>query len=224
MRADYDDLVYCRMALEAQDIFETDALWQPYFHKTGIFWMCRNDYAGQVIQNYKTLGRKAHLSAVPIEEAKKLYGGLFQDADYTNVKEVLVNKTSGWAAAGDCLRAVTRKCLDLGVKYVTAEVASLQFDQNNRCTGLKTAKGDILMATHVILSTGAYTPKLLEFCAAKSGRPDLCAGDRIVAGGITTGMTKLTEESYQRFADMPVGVQGFTAQQGNIVPSLTKTP
>jgi len=106
--------------------------------------------------------------------------------------------------------------LDLGVKYVTAEVASLEFGQTNRCTGLKTARGDVLSATHVILSTGAYTPKLLEFCAAKSGRAELSAGDRIVAGGITTGMTKLTEESYRRFADMPVGVQGYTAEQGNL--------
>lgn len=179
--------------------------------------MCRSEYAQEVIDNYKKLGRKADLAAVPIDEARKLYNGLFEDADYTDVKEVLVNKTSGWAAAGDCLRAVTRKCLDLGVKYVTAEVTSLQFDQNSRCTGLRTARGDVLTASHVILSTGAYTPKLLEYCAAKSGRPDLRAGDRIVAGGITTGMTKLTEESYQKFADMPVGVQGYTAQAGMVL-------
>lgn len=209
------------MALEAQDIFESDPLWQPHFHKTGIFWMCRSAYAQEVIDNYKKLGRKADLSAVPIEEARKLYGGLFEDADYTDVKEVLVNKTSGWAAAGDCLRAVTKRCLELGVKYVVAEVASLQFEED-RCTGLKTAKGQVLNAEHVILSTGAYTPKLLELAAAKSRRPDLAAGDRIVAGGITTGMTKLTDESYGRFANMPVGVQGYTAQAGQLLMVQSK--
>lgn len=215
VRADYDDIVYCHMALEAQDIFESDPLWQPYFHKTGIYWMCRSEYAQEVIDNYKKLGRQADLSAVPIAEARKLYGGLFEDADYTDVKEVLVNKTSGWAAAGDCLRAVTKRCLELGVKYVVAEVASLQFD-NDRCTGLRTANGKVLKAEHVILSTGAYTPKLLELAAARSNRPDIAAGDRITAGGITTGMTKLTEESYPRFANMPVGVQGYTAETGEL--------
>jgi glycine/D-amino acid oxidase-like deaminating enzyme len=204
------------MALEAQDIFESDPLWQPHFHKTGIFWMCRSAYAQEVIDNYKKLGRKADLSAVPIDEARKLYDGLFEDADYTDVKEVLVNKTSGWAAAGDCLRAVTKRCLELGVKYVVGEVASLQIDTTNRCTGLKLASGRVLSAEHIILSTGAYTPKLLELSAAISRRPDLAAGDRIVAGGITTGMTKLTDKSYERFANMPVGVQGYTAQAGEL--------
>ena len=37
VRADYDDLVYCRMGIEAQDIFKSDPLWQPYFHETGMY-------------------------------------------------------------------------------------------------------------------------------------------------------------------------------------------
>lgn len=216
VRADYDDIVYCQLALEAQDIFESDPLWKPYFHQTGIYWICRSDYAQDVVNNYKRLGRKADLAAVPVEEARKLYGGLFEDADYTDVKEVLVNKTSGWAAAGDALRAVTRKVLDLGVKYHVAEVASLQLDRTGHCSGIRTTKGEVLTASHTVLCTGAYTPKLLEYSALKSGLPNISAGDRIVAGGITTGMTKLDDKSYSRFAAMPVGVQGYTAAQGNV--------
>jgi len=218
VRADYDDIVYCQLGLEAQDIFKSDPLWQPYFHETGIFWMCRSEYAQDVIDNYKKLGRKADLSAVPISEARKMYGGLFDDADYTGVKEVLVNKTSGWAAAGDCLRGITQKALELGVKYVTGEVAALQFDTHGRCYGVKTKAGDILKASHVILCTGAYTPKLLELSAESSGLTDLRAGPRILAGGITTGMTQLDDESYERVAAMPVGVQGYTAQTGTMSP------
>ena len=176
--------------------------------------MCRSAYAQDVIDNYKKLGRKADLAAVPVAEARRLHDGLFEDADYTDVTEVLVNKTSGWAAAGDCLRAVTRRCLELGVKYVTTEVTSLHLDGGNRCTGLNTSSGHVMEASHIILSTGAYTPKLLEMSATSSNRANLSAGDRIVAGGITTGMTKLTEDSYAKFANMPVGVQGYTAKQG----------
>jgi glycine/D-amino acid oxidase-like deaminating enzyme len=222
VRADYDDIVYCRLALEAQDIFESDPLWKPYFHQTGIFWICRSEYAQEVIDNYQKLGRKADLSAVPVDEARKLYGGLFEDADYTGVKEVLVNKTSGWGAAGDCLRAVTKRCLELGVKYVTAEVKSLEFAPDGSCRGVRTAD-QVLTAEHVVLATGAFTPKLLEWSAARSGRDDLRAGPRILAGGITTGMTKLDDESYERFAAMPVGVQGYTAQQGPFIGSLPPT-
>ena len=219
VRADYDDIVYCQLGLEAQDIFKSDPLWKPYFHETGIYWLCRSEYAQDVIDNYKKLGRKADLQAVPIEEARKLYGGLFEDADYSDVKEVLVNKTSGWAAAGDCLSAVTKRTMELGVKYVTAEVATLLVDKSGRCRGLKTAAGENLTASHVVLSTGAYTSKLLEMSARASGLGNLRAGERIVAGGITTGMTTLDDESYGRFADMPVGVQGYTAKTGTVPPT-----
>ena len=215
VRADYDDLVYCKMGIEAQDVFKSDPLWKPYFYETGIYWICRSDYAQDVINNYKKLGRKAELSAVPVGEARKMYNGLFDNADYNGVKEVLVNKTSGWAAAGDCLQAVTREAVKLGVKYVTAEVAALQFDGRGSCTGIGTKAGDVLSASHVILSTGAYTSKLLEQSAERSGNNDLRAGPRIVAGGITTGMVKLDEKSYGKYASMPVGVQGYTAEIGN---------
>ncbi|KAH7399721.1 FAD dependent oxidoreductase [Cadophora sp. MPI-SDFR-AT-0126] len=223
VRADYDDIVYCQLGLEAQDVFKSDPLWKPYFHETGIYWICRSEYAQDVIDNYKKLGRNADLSAVPVDEARKMYGGLFDDADYTGVKEVLVNRTSGWAAAGDCLRAVTRKALELGVKYVTAEVATLQFDDRGRCYGVKTATGETLAASHVILCTGAFTPKLLEFSAESSGLTDLRAGQRILAGGIATGMTRLDDQTYKRFAAMPVGVQGYTVETGPFIGSLPPT-
>ncbi|KAG9251330.1 FAD dependent oxidoreductase [Emericellopsis atlantica] len=223
VRADYDDIVYCQLALEAQDIFNNDPLWKPYFHETGVYWMCRSDYGRKVIDNYRKLGRKAALEVVPVEEARKRYGGLFGDADYTDVKEVLINKTSGWAAAGDCLRAVTRKAMDLGVKYEVADVAGLEIDAQSNCRGITTSAGKTLRADHVILSTGAYTPKLLELCAAKTGRDKLSAGDRIVAGGITTGMAKLDEESVKRFTDMPVGFQGYPADVGPFLGSLPPT-
>ncbi|POR38313.1 L-pipecolate oxidase, partial [Tolypocladium paradoxum] len=223
VRADYDDIVYCQLALEAQDVFKSDPLWRPYFHETGVYWICRSDYARDVINNYKKLGRKADISAVPVDEARKMYGGLFDDADYTGVKEVLVNRSSGWAAAGDCLRAVTRKAIELGVKYVTAEVATLQFGDHGRCRGVKAATGEILTASHVILCTGAFTSKLLELSAASSGLVDLRAGPRIVAGGITTGMAQLDDKSYERFASMPVGFQGYTADIGPFIGSLPPT-
>ena len=224
VRADYDDPIYCRLALEAQDIFESDPLWRPYFHKTGLYWMCRSGgYAQAVLDNYKVLGRDKGVSLVAVEEARKLYGGLFEDADYTDVSEVLVNKNSGWGAAGDCLRAITRQTLDLGVKYVTAEVATLKFRDENRCCGIRTAKGEVLTASHIILCAGAFTPKLLEMSAEINGLNDLRAGTRIVAGGITTGMTRLDDDSYERFAAMPVGVQGYTAQVGPFIGSLPPT-
>jgi glycine/D-amino acid oxidase-like deaminating enzyme len=216
VRADYDDKIYCRLALEAQDIFKSDPLWQPYFHQTGVYWTCRSDYAQNVINHHKELGRNDDIIALPVSEARKLYGGLFDNADYTGVKEVLINKASGWAAAGDSLRAVTKKSLELGVKYVTAEVATLEFDGRGSCTGAKTKSGQVLSATHVIVAAGAFTPTLLEWSAASSGNAGLRAGERILAAGITTGMAQLKKEQYEKFKDMPVGFQGYTPEEGKL--------
>lgn len=217
VRADYDDKIYCRLALEAQDIFKSDPLWQPHFHQTGVYWTCRSDYAQNVINHHKDLGRNDDIIALPVSDARKLYGGLFDNADYTGVKEVLINRASGWAAAGDSLRAVTKRCLELGVKYVVADVATLEFDGRGSCTGLKTKSGQILSATHTIVATGAFTPTLLELSAAKSGNHGLRAGERIVAAGITTGMAQLKKEQYAKFKDMPVGFQGYTPEEGKFI-------
>lgn len=222
IRADYDDIVYCQLALEAYDIYKSDPLWQPYFHETGIYWICRSDHAQKVIANYQTLKRDVDIQALSISEARKLYDGLFEDADYDGVKEVLVNRTSGWAAASDCLRAVTEECLRLGVEYKVAEVESLCLNDKGICTGVRTSRS-ILTATHTILATGAYTPKLLGLAAEASGRDELRTGDRIVAGGIATGMTTLDEESYSRFKRMPVGIQGYTPQVSPSAGSLPPT-
>lgn len=218
VRADYDDLLYCKLAIESQDVFKSDPLWQPYFHETGVYWMCRGNYAQDVISNYKKLGRKAEISAVTVAEAKRLYGGLFEDADYDGVTEVLINKTSGWAAAGDCLRAVTKRAMELGVKYKTEEVSTLIM-QSGQCRGIRTKAGRSLTADHVVLCTGAFTSKLLELSAKEAGLDSLRAGTRIVAGGITTGMAVLNDEEFGRYETMPVGFQGYPADIGT---SLTQ--
>ena len=223
VRADYNDLIYCKLAIESQDIFKSDPLWQPYFHETGVYWMCRGNYAQEVIANYKALGRKAEISAVSVPEAKKLYNGLFKDADYSGVTEVLINKTSGWAAAGDCLRAVTQRAIELGVKYVTEEVATLTMD-GGQCSGVRTKSGRQLRAKHVLLCAGAYTSKILELSAKATGNDALRAGSRIVAGGITTGMAVLNDELFSQFEKMPVGFQGYPAEIGESLSAVSTRP
>ncbi|KAG6013624.1 hypothetical protein E4U43_007193 [Claviceps pusilla] len=225
MRADYDDLTYCKLALEAQDVFTSDPLWTPFFHQTGLYWMCGRKYAQDCINNLDKLGRKNDITVWPVGQARKMFGGLFEEADYAHVEQVLVNKTSGWVAAGECLQAITRVAMDMGVKYVAEEVATLLFDgkNTNTCVGVRTTKGSTLHGSRVVLCTGAFTPKLLELSAADSGIGQLRAESRIMAGGITTGMTKLDDESFARFADMPVGIQGYTGKKAPFVGSLPPT-
>jgi len=214
VRADYRDIVYTRMALEAQELWRNDPLWQAFYHETGIYWISKTSFAQQVLNNFKELGVEADLKSVPVEEAKKLYNGLFNDADYTDVKEVLVNRSSGYADAKEALQAGVQAAVDLGVKYVQAHVVAVEFDGHDKgnCKGVRTASGDVITADKVILSTGSYTPKLL--IDSDPQRSELHAGGRMISAGVTEGICRVPLDLQDRFRSMPVAIQELPTERG----------
>ncbi|KAK6211991.1 hypothetical protein LQW54_005519 [Pestalotiopsis sp. IQ-011] len=214
VRADYADIGYCALALEAQDVWRSDPLWRPFYHESGIYWISRTGFSQQVLDNYKKLGRQADLYSLPVAEARRLHGGIFDEADYEGVAEVLINNTSGWADARDALRKVIETAVEQGVRYVVVEVASLEIDDEGTCRGVRTAGGDILRATHTILCSGSFTPKLLERSAEVSGIEGLRAGERIVSAGVTTGLTRLNDQDRKTYSGMPVCIQENPPERG----------
>ncbi|KAH9895321.1 sarcosine oxidase [Xylariomycetidae sp. FL2044] len=219
VRADYADPLYCRLALEAQDVWRADPLWRPFYHETGIYWISRTDVARRVVDNFERLGRRGDgvdIASVPVAEARKLYGGVFDHADYTGVESVLVNRSSGWGEAKDALRRVSEEAVALGVEVVVAEVDGLLLadDDDGACVGVRAADGREFRADKVILSTGSFTPKLLEMTADRTGRDALRVGDRILAAGVTTGLVNLDDETMERFKGMPVGIQENPPERG----------
>ncbi|KAI0521073.1 sarcosine oxidase [Xylaria bambusicola] len=214
VRADYRDITYCRIALEAQDAWRSNPLWSRFYHETGIYWISRTGFAQAVLDNFKKLGRDAELHALPVQEARKLYSNIFDSANYEGVDTVLINKTSGWAAAKDALKAGINKAIDIGVKYVTAEIDCLQFDNCRCCTGVRTKDGRTVNSDQTILCTGAYTPVLLDKAAKSVSCDALSPSKRMIAAGVTTGMVTLDEETAEIFKDMPVCIQENPTQRG----------
>jgi glycine/D-amino acid oxidase-like deaminating enzyme len=213
IRADYKDIVYTRMALEARDSWREDPLWKPFYHESGIYWAAAAGFAKQVLQNFAELGVEAELYSVPVEQAKEYYNGLFSEADHTGIKEVLVNKLSGWADAKDALRATIQAAVDAGVVYTEAEVTQLVFSEDGgKCTGVVTQAGETLTADRVVLCTGAYTPKLLADSAPH--RPELHVGGRMVAAGVTEAVAPLNQGQLEMFADMPVSISAVHPEKG----------
>ncbi|KAI2472253.1 FAD dependent oxidoreductase [Annulohypoxylon bovei var. microspora] len=224
VRADYRDPVYCKLALDAQDVWRQDPLWAPFYHQTGIYWISQSGFSGEVIENYKKLGRDTSgLSEVPVEQAKEEYGGLFREADYQGVKNVLINRTSGWADAKGALEKVTERAIELGVKFVRKETKGLEFDGEGTCVGVTTADGERYEATHTILSTGAFTPKFLDGVAASTGRDQFLAEGRMLATGVTTGLAQLDDATAKEFAKMPVCIQENPPTRGEDNGSLPLT-
>jgi glycine/D-amino acid oxidase-like deaminating enzyme len=201
IRADYLSIVYTKLGLEAQALWRTDQIWKPFYHESGVMWISPSAFGEQVLKNFDELGVKVDIRGYEVGEARGLYGGLFEGADYTGVKQVLINKSSGWAEAKEALRSTIETAVGLGVKYVTAEVTALEFE-GTRCCGVKTAKGDSIRGDRVLLCTGAFTPKLLVESTPEW--KDLHAGDRIVAAAVTEAIAPLTAEQTPILDTMPV--------------------
>ena len=215
IRADYRDIVYTKLALEAQHLWRTDQVWRSFYHESGVVWISPTSFAEQVLKNFAELGVEVDLRTYPVEEARALYGGLFSDADYTGVKEVLVNRTSGWAEAKEALRCTIETAVGLGVKYTMAEVMAVKFEDTcgqRQCCGVETANGEPITADRVILCTGAFTPRLLIDSAPEW--TDLHAGDRIIAAGVTESIAPLTTQQSPILGTMPVGINDNPTERG----------
>ncbi len=215
IRADYSEIVYTKLGLEAQHLWRTDPIWRPFYHESGVAWISPSSFAEQVPKNFAELGVKADVQAYPVEEARALYDGLFHHSDYTGVKEVLVNRTSGWAEAKEALQNTIETAVGLGVKYVTAEVTAVRFEDNGgqrRCCGVKTAKGEVIAGDEVILCTGAFTPKLLIDSAPDW--MDLHASGRIIAAAVTEAIAPLAAEKSLILDTMPVGINDNPTELG----------
>ncbi|KUJ14545.1 FAD dependent oxidoreductase [Mollisia scopiformis] len=215
IRADYNEIVYTKLALEAQQLWRTDQIWQPFYHESGVVYITHSKLAEKVIKNFDDLGVKVDVRACSVEETRTLYDGAFADADYTNIKEVLVNRTSGWAEAKEALQSTIQTAVDLGVKYITAEVTAVEFvggPENRICRGVKTSTGEIITADHIILCTGAFTPRLLMDSAPESA--ELHAGSRIQASAVTEAIAPLIEQQRSFLETMPVGVNDNPTANG----------
>ncbi|KAI1803476.1 sarcosine oxidase [Daldinia bambusicola] len=218
VRADYRDRAYCGLALEAQGAWRAGPPWSPYYRETGIYWIGRTGTAERALENFAGLGRPrgdGRVRAVPVGEARRLYGGVFEHADYAGVEHVLVDETGGWADAKGALRAAAEKAVEQGVNVVNAEIEELVFrEEDGACVGVVADRGERYAATHVILATGAFTPKLLDRVAERTGREEFLVGERMVAAGVTTGLAKLDDITAEEFAGMPVVIQENDPERG----------
>ncbi len=127
---------------------------------------------------------------------------------------MLINKTSGWAAAKDALQAGIKRAIDIGVVYITAEIDLLEFDDEDRCIGVRTDDGRTITANRTVLCTGAFTPVLLEKTANSVSRDTLRSQNRMIAAGVTTGLATLDEETAEMFKEMPVCIQENPTRRG----------
>lgn len=207
IRADYSDQFYCKLALEAQKSWREDPIFKPYYHQTGMVILDDTGLGRRIIENHRQLGVTCEAELFDPEELKRRFGGIYHDTDLRGVKEIFFNPLSGWAEATSALKNVIKVAVERGVRYVTASVSRLIFDERGACIGVRATDGTVIYASKVILCTGAGTAKLLIDSA--SSQQELWVKDRLVAAGVCAAAVKLTGAQVRKFQDVPVLVHAM---------------
>jgi sarcosine oxidase/L-pipecolate oxidase len=212
VRADYPDTLYARLALEAKQCWRNDPLYNKFYHETGIVWVDEAGFGQRAAENFTALGADEKCKQVPVTELRDAYSGLFREAEFAGASEVYVNNSSGWVDAHRAVAAVVDAAVAAGVRVVQAEVSVLTFDENRVCTGVRYADGQVQLAEHNILATGAETAPLLVRSDPAFGA--LHAGTRLTAAGLVTGVVRLSPEEAARFDTAPVFLQARGPAKG----------
>ena len=212
VRADYTNVLYMKMALEAMELWRTKLMYKQFYHESGLVWIDNQGFPRRVIDNHKHLKTDEKVRMATAEEVRKLYGGIFEDAEFDDMTEILINESSGWVEASKALNKVIDAALSAGVKSVETNIASLEFDGEGSCVGVRSTSGQRFSAANVILATGARTAKLIADSAPN--RADLQVGKRFTAAAIFTGIVKVDAERAELFKTAPVFLHAFGRAQG----------
>lgn len=198
VRSDYSDIFYCKLGLQTLERWREDPLYTRWYHQSGLAKATDERFGNvqKIFDNYKELGVDVKAELFSPKEMKTRFEGLYADGDFANVDDILWNPSSGWAEAARALKATIEAAVENGVHYVSAPVAKLILN-DGCCTGIRTEDGRIFSASKVVLSTGAYTAKLLADSAPT--QPELQVGDRITACAVCEAAVNLTPEQVKKF-------------------------
>ncbi|KPM36568.1 hypothetical protein AK830_g9986 [Neonectria ditissima] len=191
IRVEYADELYAKMAREALQGWTTE--FNNHYHSSG-FVMLANKSGNSYLESSKAVN-------------ESLGGEL---AEYTNASEVLtrfpcipsqldglsayVNENGGWADAEKSILQLSQLCSQAGVNFITGprgKVLSLRHN-SKRVVGVNVAQGEPLLASQIILATGAWSNRLLPMAHAST------------ASGQPVGFIQLTPEEAEPLRKMPV--------------------
>jgi sarcosine oxidase / L-pipecolate oxidase len=211
IRADYDDIFYMKLALEAQKLWRDDPIYSPYYHETGMLFAEDMGMGRKAFEHYKTLGGNVPVEMLTPEEARERFPW-FKDANWTDVKENFYNPTSGWGEADHALRRLVQAAVDEGAIFVTGTVSKILIDQSGTCTGVLKDDGEELTADHILLCTGPYTAKLLADSAPN--KKELQVDGRMVAAAAVQMTAKVDDDHLAKYRQAPVHFNGMYHTHG----------
>jgi sarcosine oxidase / L-pipecolate oxidase len=91
VRADYTDVLYMKMALEAMELWRSEPMYKQFYHESGLVWIDNHGFPPKVIDNHKHLKTDEKVRMATPEEVRRLYGGIFEDAEFDEMPEILIS-------------------------------------------------------------------------------------------------------------------------------------
>ncbi|KAJ5287480.1 L-pipecolate oxidase [Penicillium angulare] len=215
IRIDYADPIYCKMAREAYQGWTTE--YKDQYFESGFALLSetpRNDWIEKSRSTVLEIGGKVE----DLKDATQLL------ESYPNIQAKLsglsgyLNRLGGWADAAGSIQKLASKCSVEGLSIVSGPrgtVVSLR-KEGSRVVGVNLLSGGYLLASQVILSTGAWTNRLLDVAhaASSSGQP--------------VGFIQLTTEEARSLDSTPVminmssGVFCFPPTPGSNILKLAR--
>lgn len=191
IRVDYADPLYAQMAREAHEGWTTT--YKDHYHSSG-FVMLAQKPGHPYIERSMEINKSNGITLEVYDDASEARGPYPSIPSKTEGLKAYVNRLGGWADAEQSIRQLSMQCSLAGVTFITGprgRVMSLRYD-SGRVVGVNVAQGPPVLASKVILATGAWTNLLtgIDHAASASGQP--------------LGFIRLTPEEAQKLAGMPV--------------------
>lgn len=83
IRAKYEDPLCHKLALEALKIWNSDPIFTPWFHETGLVFASDAVRGNAIISNHRSLIGESSTVMLDLEEITSQFGGIFKDADWS---------------------------------------------------------------------------------------------------------------------------------------------
>lgn len=215
IRAEYTDMIYTKMAIEAINLWRSDPILKDTFNECGRVMITPELHKGRIeferkgFENLAKLGFGKNIVtftggddlAVKVKSMK--YNSIMSN-EITHF-----NPESGLAHAAHAVTAVYREAERLGAKFVFGLAGkAVKIERVGSKALVKCADGSSYTADKVLICCGANTARVLDM------------KNQQAATGLFVTFIKLTPEEYEEYKDMPVI---FDASLGYFFPPDPET-
>ncbi|KAF2226272.1 FAD dependent oxidoreductase, partial [Elsinoe ampelina] len=202
VRADYADIAYAQLCLEAQDLWRNSWWGEGVYHEDGLAIAIKNpseaaqtsganltgqEYMRKSLENVRRLGLKPGVDVDVLPTSEALRGLFIQPSDSKAKPDFdadlgYINRRSGWADACGSMIKLREKVAATGrVEFITAQVTKLLYTptssspSGHNVSGATLKDGTTLHADLTILATGAWTPSLVDMRGRASATGQILA-------------------------------------------------